>query len=689
MAAVRVQDRAYINQGGVSQSSYADTWPSQPGLGNKVTYKVIVNSYPGTAGPVTITATDNAVTPNIYTVSGVASNAGSMETVAQLAADIKSLPTSGNLITTISYTRGGVAIACYSMITPTEWSGLVPGAADQQAVLSNNALTGTTVTTGPTGALFQSQELVETCYSCDSQTTTTGMSIPTDCTLLGGGINQDDSDYIAWGSAFKIVNALAGVSAAWGASTNASGFWNTGSVVTYLIAQTPPPALPIIGRRPLGRHTGLKGLIARFMTPGAPPQPAAVASAVTAALTGVSSTTSVSSTSLGVGVNPTASGVSSTTSPGTVAPGVSVALTGVSSTTSVGTVSAGPPILGAVTSTGSVGTAAVLVQLALSGVSSTTSPGTVAPGTSVVLASVTSTGSLGTAAANVQLNLSGVSSTTSPGSVTPSVAPTLSGTSTTTSVTAPGVSVTVALSGVSSTTSVGTVVGPGLALTAVSSTTSVGSVTPSVTKALTGNSSTTSPGTVISTPTKALSGNSATGSVGTVVFGNVVVKLSGVTTICTPGTVVGPIPNNTKDGERFFAEQMALPPYYQGPLPTPNQRGAMFFISGTWQVPLGATNVFVSATAGGGTPFGNAGAQLLQWALPVAPGDTLTVQFDPAGDVYVFDGGIELVYLQAGAAWGQQAWQNTWGQLSGLPGGFGSGVNAGIPYPPILVFYWN
>jgi hypothetical protein len=150
-----------------------------------------------------------------------------------------------------------------------------------------------------------------------------------------------------------------------------------------------------------------------------------------------------------------------------------------------------------------------------------------------------------------------------------------------------------------------------------------------------------------------------------------------------------PPPANTKDGERFFAEQMALPPYYQGPLPTPNNRGIMLFDSGSWTVPLGATNVFVSATARGGTPLGNAGDQLLQWLLPVAAGDTLTVQFASNGDVYVFDGSTELVYLRCGAAYGKIAWQDTWGQQSGLPGGFGSGVDVGTPFPPILVFYWN
>ena len=148
--------------------------------------------------------------------------------------------------------------------------------------------------------------------------------------------------------------------------------------------------------------------------------------------------------------------------------------------------------------------------------------------------------------------------------------------------------------------------------------------------------------------------------------------------------------SDTNNGELFAAQQMAQPPSYTGAPRTVPNRGAIFYDSGTWQVPVGAKTVYVSATAGGGTPLGNAGDQSLQRVLtPANPLDTLTVTFAANGDVYVTNGTTQLLYLRVGAAYGKVAWQGTWGQNSGLPGAFGSGVDAGTPYPPILVFYWS
>jgi hypothetical protein len=235
MGFVLVQNRALINQGGTTATGYADTWATNPTLGNKVTYEVIVNSYPGTAGIVNVTATDNAVVPNTYNVDVVASNSGSLETITHLSADISSLPASGQLVVTLSYQRSGTGISCYSMLVPQEVSGLVAGGADQTATLSSNAVSGTTITVGPTGTLSQASEFVLSSFSCDTGTTSTGLSIPSGWTLLGS-LNQDDSNYIAFGAAYETVASTAAVSAAWGASTNVSGTWDTGAISTYKIA---------------------------------------------------------------------------------------------------------------------------------------------------------------------------------------------------------------------------------------------------------------------------------------------------------------------------------------------------------------------------------------------------------------------------------------------------------------------
>lgn len=235
MAAVKVQDRALINQGAVSQSSYIDTWTSNPAIGDKVTYKLIVDAYPGAAGQVNITATDNASTANTWAISSQAFNASSLQTIVHLYSDIAHLPASGQLAVTISYKRAGTAIACYSILVPTEWSGLVAGA-DQSAALSSNAVTGTSITVGPTGVLAQANELVEVAFTCDSGTTATGLSVPAGTTVLGGGIQQDDSNYVAFGAASQVVAATTAISLAYGATTNASGIWDTAAIATYKIA---------------------------------------------------------------------------------------------------------------------------------------------------------------------------------------------------------------------------------------------------------------------------------------------------------------------------------------------------------------------------------------------------------------------------------------------------------------------
>lgn len=409
------------------------------------------------------------------------------------------------------------------------------------------------------------------------------------------------------------------------------------------------------------------------------------------ALTGNSSTLSLSSVSLGVGISKGVTGNTITSSVTTAQANVQVALTGVSSATSVGTVSTGPPALHSVAATGSVTSMAPGFALALSGNSATGSVSNVAAGISATPSAVSSAGTVqGFSQTGVTpAPLGPVTGTCSVGSVTPGIARALAAVSSATSVTSVGANVSVALTGVSSTCTVGTLYPPGNALAGVSATGAVGSLSLGVAKAISGVSGTSTPGSVKSTPQRVLTAVQGTGAVGNVVFGNVVVRLGGVTTVGIAGNLSPPTTPDFANGERFFAEMMALPPFYAGVRPAQNQRGAIFYDSGAWTVPLGATNVFIGATARGGTPLGNAGDQLLQWLLPVAPGDTLTVQFASNGDVYVFDGSTQLVYLRAGAAYGKIAWQATWGQQSGLPGGFGSGVDVGTPFPPLLVFYWN
>lgn len=407
-----------------------------------------------------------------------------------------------------------------------------------------------------------------------------------------------------------------------------------------------------------------------------------------AALTGNSSTLSLGAT-LAVGVSKALTGNSLTSSVGTLGKGVSLALTGVTATGSAGSVILPNPTLQPLSATGSAGTAKANVSLGISGNSASGSVSNPTPSASVTLGALTGTLSNGQIQLSIDKPLTAVVSTLAPGQPVPSVAKALSGVSSATSLTSVGANVSVALSGVSSTCTVGTVRPPGTQLNPVTATGAVGTLALGVSKALTGVTATGTRGTVVSSPDKAISGVSGTGSVGSVTFGNVIVGLSGVVGLGMVGSVTPPRAPDTKNGELFAAQQMATPKWYTGPLPTPNQRGAILYDSGSWTVPLGANNVFVSATAGGGTPLGTAGQQTLQRWLDVQPGDVLTVTMLPNGDLTLYVGSTLLLYLYAGRAYGKLAWQATWGQDSFIPGAFGSGVDAGTPFPPILVFYWN
>lgn len=404
----------------------------------------------------------------------------------------------------------------------------------------------------------------------------------------------------------------------------------------------------------------------------------------------VTATGSLGST-LGVGAQLNLSGNSSATAPGTVKANVQLALTGVSSATSVGSVAVpgGPTVATAVTSTGSPGTAKANAQLNLSGNSATSGVSNVVPGLGATLSGNSTSSSVTGLGGNFNVPLTPVQATVSVGSVSVSIPRPIAAVSSTTSVGSAGVNVAVALTGVSSTCTVGTLQPPGNQLSPVSCTGAVGSLGLTVSHALSAVSSASTPGSVKSTPQPALTGVGGTGSVGSVTFGNVVVGLTGVSSGGTVGNLAPPATPDFKNGEIFFAQQMAIPFGYQNQPVAQRQRGAIFYASGTWTVPPGAGTIFCSASAGGGTPLGNAGDQSLQGTLSAVPGDVLTVTMNPNGEVYVTKGATQLLFLRAGAAYGKIAWQSTWGQNSGLPGAFGSGVDAGTPFPPILVFYWT
>jgi hypothetical protein len=134
----------------------------------------------------------------------------------------------GGVYTTIFSARVASSPASVTITTPssqdfahsvTEWSGLANPAYDTGTTAGVNDRSPLTV--GPTATLAQADELVITTYAANTGSSASGITAPSGYTLLA--VEQDYNSYVAGGSAYAVVSATAGVSAAWTETANNVG----------------------------------------------------------------------------------------------------------------------------------------------------------------------------------------------------------------------------------------------------------------------------------------------------------------------------------------------------------------------------------------------------------------------------------------------------------------------------------
>lgn len=231
MTLALVQNPALVLGSATLDTSWTYTWGTNPTVGNKIIFGYVLSTYPSGNVTATITATDNATTPNTYNVrqqsAGIATG---YEAVLIVEADIAHLPASGSLVVTFSSSA-----ATYHSSVQAEFSGLAASSAyDTGAKLSSETISGTTIAVGPTATLAQAAEMAFSVYSIDGGSASSGIAVPSGWTSLG--ICQDASTYFGLGGAYEVVAATTAVTANWTASTNTNGTGNYGSLATFKIS---------------------------------------------------------------------------------------------------------------------------------------------------------------------------------------------------------------------------------------------------------------------------------------------------------------------------------------------------------------------------------------------------------------------------------------------------------------------
>lgn len=709
MALVPIQDRALNNQGGTTQSTYADTWTQNPKIGSKVEYKVIVDAYPGATGQVNVSATDNAAVGNTWTVAAQAFNSGNLQSIVHLYADIASLPASGQLTVTLAYKRAGVAISCYSMIVATEWPGgapgaLLPGADSANATLSSNTVTGTSIAVGPTGTLAQPASLATMSFTCDSGTTSTGLSIPGGTTLLGGSINQDDSASIAYGACYQVLSSTSPLTLSFGASTNVSGTWDSGVISIYKIAPQPFYRTPMPPQQSMGTPAWLlqPRQFAPASTPApaqrpfiAPLQPPPPSPPTLAALLRPPPGVQVAATpgppyppyvapQMAPTTSPTPAAllrVPVWQTPSPPAPPPPPYRAPLMPLPPLPPVPAGPPAWFTPNGAAPPPPPAPFQPLPMPPVTppwpavflqppAWFTPSPPAPPPAPYVPPLLPPFPLAWPAALLASPQARVSSSPVPPPPAPYVGPLLPASG------APWPAALMTLRAL-----------------VVQAPPPAPWIPPFLPPA---------PPPWASERFARLAQRTVSPPPPAPIFPRPPILMppppppwQAALYIQSQLVRIAPLippqpfwPPNSYLAALFAAIQMALPPYYIFKPPAPRTGHVILFATGTFQVPAN-TGFFVSATAGGGTPNGVAGQQVLQRQLTGAKaGDILSVTMDVGGNVTISDGSTLLLSLYAGGANKKSAWQATLGQSSGIAG-FGSGVDSGPAFPPLVVFYWS
>jgi hypothetical protein len=194
---------------GAAATSVQYTWPTPPIIGNKVIVTFV--GYNSSGGPVQ-TVTDDA--GNTYTARSAVNNPGGQTRSTIFEATISAIPTKTTVAMTSAVDYAG---------TFSEWANV--GAFDTQATGNSN---GSPASLGPTATLAQADELVITVFGAATSSASSGIAVPSGFTSLG--LEQNSSAYIGMGSAYRIVNSTAPITAAW---TFTAGSANGRALATF------------------------------------------------------------------------------------------------------------------------------------------------------------------------------------------------------------------------------------------------------------------------------------------------------------------------------------------------------------------------------------------------------------------------------------------------------------------------
>lgn len=660
MAAVKVQDGGVnTSLAGSQATSRTLTWGTTPTVGNKVI--ILVTGYSGTSGN-TLSATDNASPANTYNIRQLASAGDSWTAIVE--ADITHAPTT----TTLTFNN-----ANFITFEMMEWSGLATAPAYDTGALStiSYAAGGTTFSVGPTGTLAQASELAIAVGQISNGDAAQAMAVPSGYTALG--YCQDDSALNSFAAGYLVTAATTALTAGFTCKSGMGGGSSPMSLATFKIA-TGGGTNATTGTSPFGGLGITGGAISKSIaTVGTSPFGGLGVTGAT--LTSGPNAATVTSPFGGLGV--TGATLVQTKPLAGTSPfgGLGIAA---GTLTNVNTATGTSPYGG----------------LGITGGTLTFSN---------PLAAVSNFGGLGITGATLT---SGPNATTGTGAygglgitgATLSSGIPFNGSTNWASFISAG-----ALTSISAATGVGAFGGLGVTGGTLVQTKPVTGTSPFGGLGITGGTLTLQTNTMVGvgTPFGGLGVAGATlnalpiNAVGTSPWaglgstGQIITPINPLVARSTFGPlgVLAPLARDYSGaGALFQAIQASKLPFYVNRPPSAFQSAPILYGSGSWQVPAGATSVFVSATAAGGTPLGIAGQQTFHKPLSVKVGDLITATFLANGDVSLSVAGSVILYLFAGAAGGKTAWQ-TLGQDSGIPG-FGSGVDAGTPWPPIVVFYW-
>lgn len=192
------------------------TWATAPTPGNKIIVIGVANSYPAVGTPA-LSTSDNASTPNSYSnIVSVGSGGTGFQSLVLSVGTVSLVPTS----TTVTMNGSD-----YSSMVFMEWSNI--GAYDVSAVAGNGATSpnANSFPVGPTAGLANASSIAFSAIALNGSGTNLGFAVPTGMTSLG--IQQDNSSFVALGTAYQILSSNAALTPSWTVGTGTTQYPNT------------------------------------------------------------------------------------------------------------------------------------------------------------------------------------------------------------------------------------------------------------------------------------------------------------------------------------------------------------------------------------------------------------------------------------------------------------------------------